>query len=139
MGRCPPHDTGASSVADQIVYHQEGFLSPCLSSASRAAANLHDVHGWEVPQWSALARGLRPEVVEPDAHQQGCTRQGWQHEVSNRLEEEFRESLFPDMVPRAGPRAGAAFSVTPSSALTRIESPLFRVLLPRRLHLPISL
>ena len=136
------------TVADQIVYHLEGVPdSPCLSSAWRAAASLHGVRGWEVPQWSALARGLRPEVVEPDAYQPGCTRQGWQHEVSSRLEEEFRESLFPDMVPsrqallrsQSGPGAGAAFSVTPSSALTRIESPLFRVLLQRRLHLPLSL
>ena len=113
------------TVADQIVYHLEGVPdSPCLSSAWRAAASLHGVRGWEVPQWSALARGLRPEVVEPDAYQPGCTRQG-QHEVSSRLEEEFRESLFPDMVPsrqallrsQSGPGAGAAFSVTPSSAL----------------------
>ena len=84
-------------------------------------------------------------MVEPDAHQPGCSRQGWQHEVSVRLEEEFLESLFPDMVPsrqalprsQSGPGAGAAFSVTPSSA--RIESPLFRVLLEGRLyHCPIA-
>ena len=88
------------TVADQIVYHLEGVPeSPCLSSASRAAASLDGVRGWEVPQWSALARGLRPEVVEPDAYQPGCSRQGWQHEVSSRLEEEFSESLFPHMVP----------------------------------------
>ena len=83
--------------------------------------------------------------MEPDAHQPGCSRQGWQHEVSVRLEEEFLESLFPDMVPsrqalprsQSGPGAGAAFSVTPSSA--QIESPLFRVLLEGRLyHCPIA-
>ena len=51
----------------------------------------------------------------------------------------FRESLFPDMVPSRQPllrsQSGpsAAFSVTPSSALTRIKSPLFRVLFQRRL------
>ena len=93
----------------------------------------------------SFGQRAEPEVVEPDAYQPGCTRQGW-HEVSSRLEEEFRESLFPDMVPsrqallrsQSGPGASAAFSVTPSSALTRIESPLFRVLLQRRLHLPLS-
>ena len=62
------------TVAEQIVYHLEGLPeSPCLSSASRAAASLDGVRGWEVPQWS-LARGLRPEVVEPDAYQPGCSR-----------------------------------------------------------------
>ena len=47
--------------------------------------------------------------------------------MSSRLEEEFRESLFPDMVPsrqalrsQSGPGAGVAFFVT-TSALTRIE------------------
>ena len=132
------------TVADQIVYHLEGvFDSPCLSCARRAAASLHGVRGWEVPQWSVLARGLRLEVVEPDACQPGCIRQGWQHEVSSRLEEEFRESLFPDMVPSRQAlvrfRAGAAFSVTLSSAFTRIESPLCRVLLQRRFRFLSSL
>ena len=60
------------TVADQFVCRLEGVPdSPCLSSAWRAAASLHGVRGWEVPQWSALARGLRPEVVEPDAYQPG--------------------------------------------------------------------
>ena len=71
------------TVADQNVYHLEGLPeSPCLSSANRGAASLDGVRGWEVPQWSALARGLRPEVVEPDAYQPGCSRQGWQHELA---------------------------------------------------------
>ena len=63
------------------------------------------------------------------------------------VEEEFREALFPDLSPsrqalllsQSGPRAGAAFSVTPSSMLARIEPPLFRVMLQRRLHLPVPL
>ena len=57
------------------------------------------------------------------------------------------KSLIPDMVPsrqallrsQSDPGAHAAFSVTPSSALTRIESHLFRVLLQRRLHLRLLL
>ena len=58
------------TVADQSVYHQEGVPeSPCLNYVRRAAASLDGVRGWEVPRWSVLARGLRPEVVEPDAHQ----------------------------------------------------------------------
>ena len=40
---------------------------------------------------------------------------------------------------QSGPGAGAAFSVTPSSALTRIEFLRFRMLLQRRLHLPLPL
>ena len=40
---------------------------------------------------------------------------------------------------QAGPNAGVALSTCLSSPLTRIESPLFRVLLQRRLSLPLPL
>ena len=136
------------AVADQIVHRLEGFPdSPCLGSASGAAGSLDGVRGWEVPSWSDLAAGLRPQIREPDTHEPECSRQGWQHEAASRVEEEFRDSLFPELSPsrqallrsQSGPGAGAAFSVTPSSMLTRIEPPLFRVLLQRRLHLPLPL
>ena len=40
---------------------------------------------------------------------------------------------------QAGPNAGVALSTCPCSPLSRIESPLFRVLLQRRLSLPLPL
>ena len=47
-------------IADVMVCHLEGVTqSPCLAAASSAAAELDDLD-WEVPQWSALAAGLRP-------------------------------------------------------------------------------
>ena len=39
---------------------------------------------------------------------------------------------------QSGASGGVAFSAIPSSPLTRIDTPLFRVLLLRRLHLPLS-
>ena len=58
---------------------------------------------FEVPQWRALAAGLRPPPRE------------------------------------RGPVSGVALSTTPSSPLTRMEPALFRVLLQRRLALPLPL
>ena len=73
--------------------------------------------------WSVMAAGLRPEAREPEAHEPQCCRQGWQHEAASRVEEEFREALFPDLSAsrqallrsQSDSGAGAAFSVTPSS------------------------
>ena len=65
------------------------------------------------------------------------------HEASSRLEQEFRaHSLFPQMGPSERAMvsgACVAFSTSPSSLLTQIESPLFRVFLQRRLRLPLPL
>ena len=87
--------------------------------------------GFAVPQWSDLAGGLRPEQREPEDHEPGSSRAGWQHEASRRVEQDFRAScLFPHMSPSER-GAGVALLTSPSSPPTRIESPLFRVLLLR--------
>ena len=66
-------------------------------SASRVVASLDGVRGWEVPSWSDFAAGLRPQFREPEAHELGCC--SWQHEAASRDEEEFHDSLFPDVSP----------------------------------------
>ena len=94
-----------------------------------------------------MAGGLRPPDRDPEDHEPGGSRKGWQHEASSRVEQDFRESLFTRMPPsdralvrsQSGPGAGVAFSASPSSMLTRIEAPLFRVLVQRRLRLPLPL
>ena len=136
-------------VADLIVYHLKGGASsPCLGSACRAATTLDGVDGFEVPSWSAVAAGQRPPIMEVEDREPGVPRQGWQHAAAIRIESSFRtEILMPRMSPveqallrsQSGPCAGVAFSVCPSSPLTRIGSALFRVPLQRRLHLPLPL
>ena len=136
-------------LADLIVYHLEGGASsPCLGSACRAATTLDGVDGFEVPPSSAVTAGQRPPIMEVEGREPGVPRQGWQHAAAIRIESSFRtEILMPRMGPveqallrsQSGPCAGVAFSVCPSSPLTRIDSALFRVLLQRRLHLPLPL
>ena len=128
------------AVAALMVQHLEGeSWSPSMEAASRAATQLEGTAG--------LAGGLRPEQREPEDHEPGTARAGWQHGASRRVEQAFRAScLFPHMSPseralvrsQSGPGAGVALLTSPSSPLTRIESPLFRVLLQRRLPLPLS-
>ena len=103
---------------------------------------------FEVPQWRALEAGLRPPPREPEEFEPGCQRAGWQHETSSRVEREFRRnSVLNRMSGRdrallrsqSGPVAGVSLSSTPSSPLTRMEPALFRVLLQRRLALPLPI
>ena len=41
--------------------------------------NLEAAHGFEPPDWRSLANGLRPSPREPEEHEPGCSRKGWQH------------------------------------------------------------
>ena len=93
------------------------------------------------PSWEALADGQRPPLREP-----GDFRHGWQHEASSRVRQ-HREILLPQLTDseramlrsQSGPLAGVPFSTTPSNFLSRIDSHFFRVLLLRRLRLPLPL
>ena len=135
-------------MANLLVRHLDGdSWSRSLRAASKAATELDLRQGFEVPSWSDVAGGLRPPDRDPEDHEPGGSRKGWQHEASSRVEQDFRESLFTGMTPsdralvrsQSGPGAGVAFSASPSSMLRRIEAPLFRVLVQRRLRLPLPL
>ena len=99
------------------------------------------------PSWQAVAEGARPETQPPDEFEPGGVRRGWQHEAASQTEEHFREVLFDTVSDRdralirsqAGPGAGVALRVAPTSRLTSIQPHLFRVVLFRRLRLPLSL
>ena len=54
--------------------------SQCLAAASSAAAELDELDGPDVPQWSALAAGLR-SPQEPEHHEPGAPKHGWQGSV----------------------------------------------------------
>ena len=95
----PMIQAGHPAVAALMVQHLEGeSWSPSMEAASRAATQLEGMAGFAVPQWSDLAGGLRPEQWEPEDHEPGSARAGWQDEASSRVEQDFRTScLFPHM------------------------------------------
>ena len=119
-------------VAGHLLTHLEGVpMGQSLTSATTAARSLDGVHGFEVPSWRSLAAGARPPLRDPEDHEPGCPRQGWQHEASSRVEQDFRAlDLFPRLSDtqktmlrsQSGPGAGAFLSTTPSNPLTRIDS-----------------
>ena len=92
--------------------------------------------------------GARPEFREPVDFELGDTRNGWQHEPASRVEESFRETnLFPRMGDarkalvrsQRGSGAGLVLSTSPVNRLTTFTPQVFRVILLRRLHLPLPL
>ena len=135
LDRHPVHETPASCCG-----HQN-----CASS--RMGGRFTSV-GRSQTSWSALTAGLRPAPREPEFHEPGGPRAGWQHEAANRVERQFRAtSVLPLLSPsrramlrsQSGPAAGVVFFALPSAPLTRFQPALFRVLLQRRLGLPLPL
>ena len=135
-------------IADEFLHELEGGTeAPCLAEAAQAARNLVGVMGFEPPTWHALARGARPPPPNPEDFEQGF-RTGWQHEASSRVERSHRDTqLFPRMGEasralirsQAGPGAGLAFSTCPTCRVTALESNVFRMILLRRLQMPLPL
>ena len=82
---------------------------------------------FEPPSWEALASSARPAIREPDKFEPGGVRQGWQHEAASRVERQFRDQVLFERLPaqdkamirsQAGPGAGTALSIVPTSFLT---------------------
>ena len=114
-------------IADVMVYHLEGVTqSPCLAAASSAAAELDELDDWEMPQWSALAAGLRPLPREPEHHEPGSSRQGWQHEAAVCVERRFLASHNVPQNGRTGEGHGQVTSRT-QCWLGPFDMPFFSV------------
>ena len=131
-------------VATAFVQELEGAPEGALGALARATTSLTGVCGFEPPTWQVLIEGTRPSPVEPEALEPGGDR-GWKHVVSSKVEHEHREVVFGRLRPsaraqvrsQAGPGAGLALSATPTHFLTRIPSHLFRVVMLRRVRLPL--
>ena len=99
------------------------------------------------PSWAALADGIRPHqiVVEVD-REPGVPRHGWQRTAtvpihSLQVEGSVRPRLSPPeqamFRSQGGPLSSVPFTCFPTSPLSWMDSSAFRVLLLRRLWLPL--
>ena len=134
------------AVADTIVtFLTDGPGPPSLVSAESVRRDLSGVMDFVPPTWLELAHGARPPIPRADSNPSEWST-GWQHEVASRVEAHHRASvIFPSADERerallrsqSGPLAGVPFSTFPGNWHTRLKPHLFRVLLLRRLHLPL--
>ena len=135
------------TVVHQLMAELEEQDTPILHAVAASVRSLTGVRGFEPPTWHALAAGARPEPREPDDYEPGSVRKGWQHEVASRVEEFGREDLFTRVGEdvqalvrsQGGPGAGLVLSTCPTCRVTKLETQLFRVVLLRRLRLPLPL
>ena len=134
-------------VAAQMIRSMElGPTIPSLLSLGDAARTILDMGGYEVPSWPALVDGVRPPPRDPENNEPGSSRSGWQHEAAFRVEQQFREQQLLLVLSeserallrsQSGPGAGSFLTVPPTNPLVRFDSQIFRVLLLRRLRLPL--
>ena len=62
-----------------------------VQHSTGSSTQLHEVSGFDVPEWRALVGGLRPPSREPEDHEPGGERAGWQHRSlqSNKSSDSF--------------------------------------------------
>ena len=115
-----------------------------LGGALAARNRLPDM-GFHPPEWDALANGLRPEGF-PDFENVGPRHHGWQREATQEANNFFlNTAVWPRLSSAArtlfrsqgSPLAGLPFSCCPTSPHIHLEPQVFRVLLFRRLSLPL--
>ena len=102
---------------------------------------------FDVPSWEALANGLRPDA-EDSVSEPGVPRHGWQCKAMRPVNERFLEGVVQPRLLDAsrallhkqrGPFASLPFTSFPSAPHARFDPQPFRVLLLRRLWLPLPL
>ena len=101
----------------------------------------------EPPSWISLANGAAHTCANLRDYEHGGVRQGWQREAASRVERVFWDAV---LMPRLAsheqallrsqncPMAGAVLTCVPPSPLLQFPQ-LFRILLLRRLRLPLPL
>ena len=125
----------------------QGFVDggvPCFDAVRTCQQRLVDA-GLEMPTWMELSES--PPVLDADP-EPSQPKVGWQQSAVRQTEHKFvHEEVLPgwDDPRRAllrsqhGPLASAPFTALPTSRVTRIDAQPFRLLMCRRLHLPLPL
>ena len=133
-------------LANQIV----SFLDPSSDSASifeqlqEGRSTLVNEGFTQIPTWQEAADGIRPPV--PAVQEPGEWQHGWQFYAADARETYYRSNTFLPSLDRtqqallrsqSGPASGAAFIAIPTNELFTFSSQIFRVMLLRRLRLPL--
>ena len=117
-----------------------------LPSLQQAAVLLSGEGFANLPSWESLLQGLQPTPQDPGDFEPGEWRKGWQFQASNARE--LREHSFlmsalsgsarARLRSSAGRNAARWMTAVPSEDSLRMDDPIFRCAMARRLGLPIA-
>ena len=132
----------ATTLLQQL--EAETPATPSIQALTQAMDQLQR-HGFEPPSWADLVQGSAPPT-QPDPEQRLLGR-GWQRPAALASHQAFRAELTASLDPasqamlqsQSGPYASRTFTTIPFGLDTTYPSHLFRVLLLRRLRLPLPL
>ena len=138
--QAPQH---AETLLHQLQHPTEA--PPAVQAAITAANDLQE-HGFTVPEWEALATGSTQIPPQP-SRDSPTHHRGWQHGAVHAYHTSFEASLQPRLDPASqallasqqGPHASRSFTTIPYNTDTQYPTHLFRILMLRRLRLPIPL
>ena len=130
-------------ILEQLNTHSQA--PPALQAAADAARTIAAT-GWEPPTWAAIASRQTQAPAPPPAPAEGPFARGWQRKASTTAHARLAE-LFNAIPPasqalvtsQSGPFASRAFTTIPYTNDFAYPSHLFRILLLRRLRLPLPL
>ena len=134
-------------VARRVVKGVATRSSRCLGSVADSTERLKTV-GARIPSWEALAGGVRPGARRLKDREPNEPHHGWQKVASTRVNTHHREEVvWPLLSPseqasvrsQSGPMASVPYTTFPVDRVMRFDSQSFRVLLLRRLRLPLPL
>ena len=132
------------SVAETMVLGLERDPAPSLRAVRVCQQTLIDA-GFEAPPWDVLSADSLQETEADGEPSQ--PKRGWQQKATRPVDEGFAAQFTSELgeVDQAltrsqhGPLASAPYTALPTSRHARIDSQSFRLLLCRRLRLPIPL
>ena len=119
-----------------------------LGQVNACATHLQSQGNFRAPTWHALAHGMRPQQADGEERDRdpGEWQHGWQFYAADALERTYRNnSLLPQLQrgdqallrSQSGLGAAAAFTALPTSDDTAFSPQEMRILIQRRLRLPL--
>ena len=135
----------AAAARLRAALQGDGAL-PSTAAATHARAHLCDL-GFEAPAWADLCSGAATAPPDPDHADDPWPVKGCQRSAARACDKRAYETHLSDLTPasralllsQAGPFASRALNLMPTRDDIAIPSAQFRVLLLRRLRLPLPL
>ena len=129
-----------------LVAEGDGRAAPSVVELTQAVESLREC-GFEAPSWDRLVEGGKRPPGAANERVPGESLRGWQRSAAASLDASACAGLFLDLDPasralmlsQAGPCGARALTALPTAPEFRLQSSHFRVLLLRRLRLPLPL